>query len=697
MSGSTSVSINASGVDTETLIQSSIQSYQTRYDNVYKKKVVQEWTKEAYSDIYSSVKSYWTNDASNYKLSSYTTARTASSSNSDVVTATVNADAIEMSHDVKVASTASAAYLQTYGKIGAGTTDIAKIAGITVPDDKKSSNDVALSFTIGDGENDAVISFTYKDLSDGKTLYDLASRINKSGLNVKAVYDSTNDSFSITNKSTGADNQISLTTDVTQSTDYKDAVAKAATAKATIDANGSFDYAQFESLLKAKTAASDKYNNSDSDATLQQEADDAEAAYNQFIAAQSADIQTALKSYGDAKAVMQRYDVSADYETALIDKQVSLNALNTANGGDYDTEDIDALIEAGDDTAINDYINNVSDTGVQAALRDYADKAKAVNSAKANAQTTDNQYGAALLAAFDFAKYDGNDGSFTRVSTDDLAGGVAGTNASVTIDGKEYTDLQSNTVTVANVTYTFNSVSTSTTKINVSTDVDSLVESVQNFVDGYNKLLDSLNEKLHESTYSDYGALTDDEEEEMTESQLEKWYAKAKSGLLKNSSQIQNIVDSMREALYTSVSGIDGKYTSAYSIGIGATGTYDEYGHLYLDEDTLRAAIAEDPDCVYKIFSTNTKDYDTQGIAYRLSDIMKDGMSSIEDQAGTTSSSDDQSYIGLKIQSYEEQLTSLQDLIDTKYDFYYSKYSAMEEAISNLQSSMNTISSYLGT
>ncbi len=522
--GTNSVSINASGVDTETLIEANLKTYQDRYDKLYKKKVEQEWKKEAYNSVYNDVRDYRNGDLYNYKLSSYTTARTATSTNSDAVTATVTGSAIEMTHDVKVQQLASAAYLQTFGSIAGTETDLAKLAGINIPDDKKESDDVALRFTIGDGTDEAEVTFSYADLAAGKTLNDLASRINKAGLNVSAVYDSTNRSFSITNKLTGAANKLTI------------------------------------------------------------------------------------------------------------------KAADTASEG--------------------------------------------------------------LLGKLDFASYNAQAAEgdqFKRVSMTELASeGVAGTNAKAIIDGKSY-DLESNSVSVANVTYNLNSVTTgSAARVTVSTDVDALMESVQNFVDNYNKLLDSLNEKIHEPYYSDYMPLTEDEESAMKDADIEKWNEKAHSGLLKNSSQLQSIVEKMREALYTPIEGLDGKYDSASSIGISASGSWDEYGHLYIDEDKLRAAIEEDSDVVYKIFSTNTKDYDTQGIAHRLSTIMDDGISAIKSEAGITTDSDDQSYLGLKIQDYESQLEALNDLIDEKYNFYYKKYSAMEQAISNMQSALSSVTAYLG-
>ncbi|MBR3499513.1 MAG: flagellar filament capping protein FliD [Selenomonadaceae bacterium] len=84
-----------------------------------------------------------------------------------------------------------------------------------------SKSETAFSFTLSDGvtKNEAstalkevTISYTYAQLmgDDGKTFNDLVSDINKSGLNIKASYDSVHDLFSFYNSKTGADNTIDI-------------------------------------------------------------------------------------------------------------------------------------------------------------------------------------------------------------------------------------------------------------------------------------------------------------------------------------------------------------------------------------------------------------------------------------------------------------------------------------------------------
>ena len=238
MSTSGIYGLSGSGIDVDSMVKVGMLTKQNQYDKMYKEEVKNEWKKEAYSDLYSSVNSFNQTTLSNYKMSSTTSPMTATSSSEGVATATANADAASMSHTVTVTSLASNAYLQTNdsGITRGASTTTEKSTSINLKDvlysktdletqqaayDKMSDTEkerVALSFTISDGASDdtnaksATISFTYEELfGSDSTLNDLASKIKNSGVNIQASYDSVNDSFSLYQKSGGKANQINLT------------------------------------------------------------------------------------------------------------------------------------------------------------------------------------------------------------------------------------------------------------------------------------------------------------------------------------------------------------------------------------------------------------------------------------------------------------------------------------------------------
>ena len=315
-----------------------------------------------------------------------------------------------------------------------------------------------------------------------------------------------------------------------------------------------------------------------------------------------------------------------------------------------------------------------------------------------NAGTTDDPVGteaqtntAKLFNNLQLAAYDSTSKTLGSTLTMDASTPISesGISAEVTIDGKSYTS-DTNKITVSGVTYTLNKAGE--TKVNVTNDIDKIVDNVKQFVEDYNKMLDALNTKTSETRYKDYKPLTDDEKSAMTDDQIDSWEEKAKSGLLNNDTIIRGVVYDMRDALSDPIDGLTGKYTSAASIGITTT-SYTEKGKIQLDENKLRNALKEDPDVVYKIFGTTGSDRDSQGIANRLSAVAQTGMTNISKEAGI-SSSDDQSVLGIKIDSYESQMKKMLDIMDKRQTQLYKEFNAMETAIASLNSQASFISQY---
>lgn len=326
----------------------------------------------------------------------------------------------------------------------------------------------------------------------------------------------------------------------------------------------------------------------------------------------------------------------------------------------------------------------------------------------------DNQETTDLLNALHLASYNAEDNSLTAMNsfTTGDAQEVKGTNSEAIIDGKKYS-LDSNKITVAGVTYNFNGVSESgkSATITVSQDTDKIVDYVKQFVDEYNTLIDYMNDKLSEERYKDYKPLSSKQEEQMTESQVTKWNEKAKSGLLYHDTTLQGIVSNMRDALFAPVEAADGKYNSAGAIGISSVTIK---GHIMLDEETLRKALAEEPNSVYKIFasdqdssyvagSTSKKpitnaqkklDYANTGIANRLTTVMKEGLSTISDHAGTSKDTGDQSYLGKLITNLQTKMSTFKTQMSAYESMLYKRYDAMEVALQSFGTQLNYITGY---
>lgn len=338
-----------------------------------------------------------------------------------------------------------------------------------------------------------------------------------------------------------------------------------------------------------------------------------------------------------------------------------------------------------------------------------------------------NETSKELLDKLHLASYDGQNntlGSAITFETDKMNVVATGTNAKATIDGKTY-ESDTNKLNVANVIYNFNGVSAKNadgtyqaSTISVSQDTDKIVDNVKKFVETYNTLIDSLNTKYREEKNTDYKPLTKKQESEMTESQINKWNEKAKSGLLYHDNNIYSIISDMREALYTEVDAVDtvltdargNKYSYNSMSSIGITSSTNQ-GHITLDEEKLKKALTEDPDCVYQLFAsdqdstyisgstnknqsdtyTSKSDYLNTGIANRLYNSMTTNIRNLESYAGTSKETDDESYLGKLITNMNTKMTSFQTLMKSYESKLYKKYDAMEVALSKLGAQLSYI------
>ncbi|MGG1420169.1 flagellar hook-associated protein 2 [Bacillus subtilis] len=268
-----------------------------------------------------------------------------------------------------------------------------------------------------------------------------------------------------------------------------------------------------------------------------------------------------------------------------------------------------------------------------------------------------------------------------------------GTNAKVTINGFEMEKLTNN-FTVNGVTYSIKNTTAATGPVttSVSTDVDGIYNQIKEFVDKYNEMVDSLNEKLKEEKYRDYTPLTSEQKEAMSDKEVELWEEKAKSGLLRNDSSISTGTNQMRTDFYTQVNA-DGKTYQLTEFGITTSSAYQMRGHLEINEDKLKAKIQEDPQSVAALFTsgTNSSAYSDKGIMKRISDTLKSTVKSIEAKAGNSTMGTNDYSIGKNLNTISTDITKMQERLTTIENRYYSKFSAMDSAIQK----MNEQASYL--
>lgn len=264
------------------------------------------------------------------------------------------------------------------------------------------------------------------------------------------------------------------------------------------------------------------------------------------------------------------------------------------------------------------------------------------------------------------------------------------------------------TITRSNNKFSFNGMSieinddySGEINFSVASDAEGVAETITSFVEDYNTLIEDLNSRIDEERDYDYDPLTDEEKEEMTDEEIEKWEKKAKSGVLEDESNIERMLSKMRTALYDSVESAG---ISLYGIGIKTSNDYEDQGKLVIDEDELLDAIEDNPDQLAELFTVSSDNYEKQGLAQRLSEIIDSNVSTSTNSSGYKGSlletaglsgttteynnklTDQIKELNEKIEEQEARMSNLEDK-------YYEQFSAMESAISK----MDTISSYLSS
>ncbi len=262
--------------------------------------------------------------------------------------------------------------------------------------------------------------------------------------------------------------------------------------------------------------------------------------------------------------------------------------------------------------------------------------------------------------------------------------GTAGTNADITYNGLNIT-RSSNTFTVNGVEFTAKKVTTEAVIFSSTPDVDGILDTITQFVNKYNELVEKIRTKTTETKYRDYQPLTDAQKKDMSEDEIEKWDKLAKSGTLKNDSILNNVLTKMRSNFSSPVSGTS-TYSQLSQIGISTTANYLDGGKLTIDEDKLRAAISADPNAVYELFQKDGATSSDQGIARRLRASLKTAMTDITDKAGKTTSVNNTFTLGKLLNNYSNQITRFEDKLKSLENRYWARFTAMETAINKANS-----------
>jgi flagellar hook-associated protein 2 len=343
-------------------------------------------------------------------------------------------------------------------------------------------------------------------------------------------------------------------------------------------------------------------------------------------------------------------------------------------------------------TTINDFVKQLKAAGVNASF-DETNQRFFISSTSTG---EDNNF-----------ELTGDNAILSKLGLDYSTGGNAtkinGSNAEIELNGATFKS-NTNSFSVNGLTINVTGVTGTdeTLTITTDTDYDGIYDMIKDFVSEYNDIINDIYQKYNADSARKYSMLTDDEKESMTDDEIETWEDTIKASLLRKDTTLQSLMSSITSVMNDSY-GYDsnGKKRYLFSYGIETLGYFEaEEGERYAlhiagdpddestssDDDLLKTAIANDPDGTVDFFSSLCKTlYTTLNTAMKATDY-----SSIykvyEDKRLQTEYDD-----------YTTKISEAEDKLSDYEDKWYSKFSAMETALSKLQSNQSVISSMLGT
>lgn len=252
------------------------------------------------------------------------------------------------------------------------------------------------------------------------------------------------------------------------------------------------------------------------------------------------------------------------------------------------------------------------------------------------------------------------------------------------------------------------SIDTSAEKITFTntSDSDKIVDAVKSFIEDYNKLVTEMHnayktETLKNSSGKPYEPLTDDDMSGMSESSIEAYEKKAKTGILFGDQDISNLYSKLTEAVQGS-----GEVGAALR-SIGLTVDFSNgLSTLSLDEDKLRNMLETDPDRVKNAFTQSTANGASQdglmaGLKTTLEMYGKTSIGSpgiLVSKAGTELSSYSLSHNEIQDQmdNLQEQIERWQDKMGDRVDFYTNKFTQLEMLINQMNSQSSMLAGMMG-
>lgn len=691
----------SSGLDTESIVKELMAAQRTKLTKIENKQTKLEWKQDKWKELNKKLYSFRQKTLNNLRTQGKYLQKKTSSSDEAKATATANINAAKGTHSLEIQETASA-QMVTSGKI--------KRADGTSATANTTLGELGIvwgtEFTITAKDKKGKTIETTLKVDGTTTISDFVKACKDS--NLTASFDENQKRLFISSSETGKDQNFSIVANKASNQNLKSVVGYGdqTLTQAQRDA---FDDA-FEKIQKAGFSAVNAIYDGVIDGTITSTTNPADTDLINAITLLKTNAETFTEANTRNTVSDQLYK---EQHNGYIKSEAESRLLAIGiNPGDPDyKERLDAKIkELEADKTFTDTVaskiaqdksNNVDYKGdplnwaleeqnrYNAAIAD--EKTKAANLLKGGILTLATEQKSLSGLGFD--------GNITgeEVASPTGMNVVSAKDAAYVLDGAAMTSTK-NTVEVNNLTLELKEKTAAgeSIKITVAYDPESAYNVVKDFVTKYNELLKEMNELYDAKPAKGYEPLTSEQKDVMTDDEIEKWETKIKDSLLRRDNTLSGITASMRSSLMYSAE-IDGKaYSVGYDLGIQTSMDYKEKGllHIWGDEDDelysqkdnkLMEMLQKDPEVVMELMT---------GIGKRLYDDFGKRMERNSLKSTDTFYNDIQ--MDKEQRAYKKQISNMEKKLAEMEDRYYKQFTAMEKAMSQLQSQSNSLASMMG-
>lgn len=600
-----------SGLDTESIVKSLMETQQAKKTKIESKKQKLEWKQEIWSGLNTKMYSFYKDYAGKLRFQSNYQTKKATSSDSTKVTVSANSSATKGTYRVNVKSLAAAQYV-TSAKISSYETT--NDQGEKVTNKVTSSTKLSDLGMTADGTKqiqiktaDQTVSMT---VNADTTISDFVDNLKSAGLN--ASFDEGQGRFFIGAKDSGLDQkfEIKMTAFTQEQLNAQQTVNNAV---------------KYDSLTAAqKNSVQDVLDSIQNDTS-------------------SDNIDSAVASLMEVSDAQAKSEVTGYYRNQIVAELEGKYFQKDENGNNVITDDAkQALINAGklkeDDashtqedlvTLAKQYIQENADSQIagdeyqskitEALTNGLSNDEITIQSEEARKQTiTDAVTDYATVMAKGAGVETGSSAELQKIGLDTIDGSavqesasgvgmvvVAAADSVVQVNGATLTSSKTS-LTVNGLSLDLVDVTDGEVSITVSDDTDAVYDSIKEFVTQYNSILKEMNTLYNAKSARSYDVLTDDQKDEMSDEEVEKWNTKIKDSLLRRDSTLDGLITTMRSITGKSITASNGKKYSLANLGITTGTDYKEYGQLHIkgDEDdsvysdstnTLQDLLKEDP------------------------------------------------------------------------------------------------------